>query len=138
MLLGTVDGAVRIEPPIFGDVPFSPEVYFDGAYRPICFDNVNSNGGVESVGNAVCLAAGFNGGARVVQNKHKAHERDAIPVRELPRMLPFSVAWHWEDRGVGRGYDCIVNPLSSPPPRASSTNDVRLRNAIPDNRCSAV
>ncbi len=36
--------------------------------------------GAESVGNAVCLAAGFNGGARVIQNKHKTHERDAIPV----------------------------------------------------------
>jgi hypothetical protein len=47
-------------------------------YRPICFANLN--GGVESVGNAVCLAAGFNGGARVVQNKHRAHKRDAIPV----------------------------------------------------------
>jgi hypothetical protein len=38
------------------------------------------NDGVESVGNAVCLAAGFNGGVRVVQNKDKTHERDAIPV----------------------------------------------------------
>jgi hypothetical protein len=38
------------------------------------------NDGVESVGNAVCLAAGFNGGARVVQNKHKAYKQDAIPV----------------------------------------------------------
>jgi hypothetical protein len=75
---GTVDGAVLTEPPIIGDVPFSPEVYFDGAYRPICFANLN--GGVESVGNAVCLAAGFNGGAHVVQNKRKVHERDAIPV----------------------------------------------------------
>jgi hypothetical protein len=76
----TVDGAVLTEPPIVGDVPFSPEVYFDGAYRPICFANLN-DGVVESVGNAVCLAAGFNGRARVVQNKHKVHERDAIPVR---------------------------------------------------------
>jgi hypothetical protein len=73
-----VDGAVLAEPPIVGDVPFSPEVYVDGAYRPICFANLN--GDVESVGNAVCLAAGFNGGARVVQNEHKAHTRDAIPV----------------------------------------------------------
>jgi hypothetical protein len=38
------------------------------------------NGGVVSVGDAVCLAAGFNGGARVVQNKHKVHKQDAIPV----------------------------------------------------------
>ena len=53
-------------------------MYFDGAYRPICFANLND--GVESVGNAVCLAAGFNGGVRVVQNEHKAHKRDAIPV----------------------------------------------------------
>ncbi len=73
-----VDGAVLTELPIVGDVPFSPEVYFDGAYRSICFANLND--GVESVGNAVCLAAGFNGGARIVQNKDKAHERDAIPV----------------------------------------------------------
>ncbi len=35
---------------------------------------------MESVGNAVCLAAGFNGGARVVKNKHKTHKQDAIPV----------------------------------------------------------
>ncbi len=75
---GTVDGAVLTEPPIIGDVPFSPEVYFDGEYRPICFANLND--GVESVGNAFCLAAGFNGGARVVQNKQKTHKRDAIPV----------------------------------------------------------
>ena len=74
---GTVDGAVLTEPPIVGDVPFSPEVYFDGAYRPICLAKMND---VESIGNAVCLAAGFNGGARVVQNKHKTHKRDGIPV----------------------------------------------------------
>ena len=35
---------------------------------------------VESIGNAICLAAGFNGGARVVHNKLKILERDAIPV----------------------------------------------------------
>jgi hypothetical protein len=75
--LDLVDGAVLTEPPIVGDVPFSPEVYVDGAYRPICFANLN---GVGSVGNAVCLAAGFNGGARVVQSKHKTHKQDAIPV----------------------------------------------------------
>ena len=63
--------------PIVGDVPFSPEVYFDGAYRPICFANMDD---VESVGNALCLAAGFNGGARVLRNKRKTHERDSIPV----------------------------------------------------------
>jgi hypothetical protein len=62
---------------IVGDVPFSPEVYFDGAYRPICLAKMND---VESIGNAICLAAGFNGGARVVHNKFKIQERDAIPV----------------------------------------------------------
>jgi hypothetical protein len=39
-----------------------------------------NDGDVESVGHAVCLAAGFNGGVRVVKNKHKAHKRDAMPV----------------------------------------------------------
>jgi hypothetical protein len=63
--------------PIVGDIPFSPEVYLDGDYKPICFVNMD---GVESVGNALCLAAGFNGGARVVRNKVKTRERDAIPV----------------------------------------------------------
>jgi hypothetical protein len=87
--------------PIIGDVPFSPEVYFDGEYRPICFANTD---GVESVGNALCLAAGFNGGARVVRNKDKTHQRDAIPVS--CRQCPFSCAtfgkmgWGWRGGGV--------------------------------------
>jgi hypothetical protein len=45
-------------------------------------------------------------------------------------MLPFSVAWHWEGRGVGRGYDCIVNLLSSPP-RASSQMIIKIAKCDP-------
>jgi hypothetical protein len=105
-LLATVDGAVLAEPPIVGDVPFSPEVYFDEAYRPICFAYLD--GGVESVGNAVCLAAGFNGGARVVQNKHKAHERDAIPVSFHERCLSLLL----DDIGKIEGLEGVMIALS--------------------------
>ena len=106
-----IDGAVLTEPPIVGDVPFSPEVYFDGAYRPICFANLN--GGVVSVGDAVCLAAGFNGDARVVQNKYKAYKRDAMPVNCHECCLFCALLGTGKIEGVGRGYDCIVNSLVS-------------------------
>jgi hypothetical protein len=62
---------------IRGDVFFTPEVYWDGLYRPVCFDDME---GAESVANAVCLAAGFNGGARVVKEVGKTFDRDAMPV----------------------------------------------------------
>jgi hypothetical protein len=72
---------------------------------------------VESVGNAVCLAAGFNGGARIVQNQHKAHERDAIPVSCHECCLSLLL-------GIGKieGLERVMIALSisSSPPRASS------------------
>ncbi len=73
--------------------------------------------GVESVGNAVCLAAGFNGGARVVQNMHKAHKRDAIPVSCHECCLSLLL-------GIGKieGLEGVMIALSilSSLPRASS------------------
>ncbi len=72
---------------------------------------------MESVGNAVCLAAGFNGGARVVQSKDKTYKRDAIPVSyheySFSRLL-----------GVGKierlVMDMIALSILSSAPRASS------------------
>ncbi len=88
----------------------------DGAYRPLCFANLND--GVESVGNAVCLTAGFNGGVRVVQNEYKAHKRDAIPVSCIECYLSLLL-------GIGKiekGLEVVMIALSilSSPPRASS------------------
>ena len=73
---------------IRGDVFFTPEVYWDGLYRPVCFDDME---GAESVADAVCLAAGFNGGARVVKEASKTFDRDAMPVviPSLPSSLLF-------------------------------------------------
>jgi hypothetical protein len=72
---------------------------------------------VESVGDAVCLAAGFNGGARIVQNKHKTHKQDAIPVSCPECCLSLLL-------GIGKieglGGDMIVSSILSSPPRASS------------------
>ena len=67
---------------------FTPEVYWDGLYRPVCFDDRE---GAESVADAVCLAAGFNGGARVVKEASKTFDRDAMPVAipSLPSSLLF-------------------------------------------------
>jgi hypothetical protein len=62
---------------IRGDVFFTPEFYWDGLYRPVCFNDME---GAESVADAVCLAAGFNGGARVVREAGKTFDRDAMPV----------------------------------------------------------
>jgi hypothetical protein len=69
---------------IRGDVFFTPEVYWDGMYRPVCFDDMEGAG---SVANAVCLAAGFNGGARVVKETGKTFDRDAMPVA-IPSLPP--------------------------------------------------
>jgi hypothetical protein len=71
---------------IRGDVFFAPEVYWDGMYRSVCFDDMK---GAESVADAVCLAAGFNGGARVVKEAGKTFGRDAIPVA-TPSLPPLS------------------------------------------------
>ncbi len=73
---------------------------------------------MESVGNAVCLAAGFNGGARVVQNKDKAHKRDAMPVscHECYLSLLLGV-WKIEGR---EGVMIALSILSSPLRVASS------------------
>jgi hypothetical protein len=73
---------------IRGDVFFTPEVFWDGLYRPVCFDDRE---GAESVADAVCLAAGFNGGARVVKEASKTFDRDAMPVviPSLPSSLLF-------------------------------------------------
>jgi hypothetical protein len=69
---------------IRGDVFFTPEVYWDGMYRPVCFDVMEA---VESIADAVCLAAGFNGGARVVKEAGTTFDRDAMPVA-IPSFLP--------------------------------------------------
>jgi hypothetical protein len=72
--------------------------------------------GVESVGNAVCLAAGFNGGVRIVQNMHKVLKRDAISVS--CHECCFSLLL-----GTGKieGLEGVMIALSilSSPPRAS-------------------
>ncbi len=72
---------------------------------------------MESVGNAVCLAAGFNGGARVVQNEHIAHKLDAIPVNcyECCISLLLRIEKIEELEGV-----MIALYILSSPPRASS------------------
>jgi hypothetical protein len=64
---------------IRGDVFFTPEVYWGGMYWPVCF---NDMAGAESVADAVCLAAGFSGGARVVKESGttQTFDRDAMPV----------------------------------------------------------
>ena len=72
---------------IRGDVFFTPEVYWDGLYRPVCFDDME---GAESIADAVCLAAGFNGGARVVKEAGKTFGRDAMPVAIPSLPLPCS------------------------------------------------
>ena len=72
---------------------------------------------MESVGNAVCLAAGFNGGARVVQSKDKVHERDAIPVS--CHKCCFSLLPAIEKIEGLEGVMIALSVLSSPP-RASS------------------
>jgi hypothetical protein len=46
-----------------GDIPFTPTIYFDGAYHPVCFDDVSDGA------NTVCMAAGFPYGGRVVNKK---------------------------------------------------------------------
>ncbi len=71
-----------------GDVFFTPEVYWDGMYWPVCFEDME---GAESVADAVCLAAGFNGGVRVVKVAGKIFDRDAMPVAMpfLPSSLLF-------------------------------------------------
>ncbi len=74
---------------IRGDVFFTPEVYWDGMYWPVCFDDVE---GAESVADAVCLAAGFNGGARVVTVAGKTFDRDAISVA-IPSLPPLSLSF---------------------------------------------
>ena len=83
------DGDVRTSDGemIRGDVFFTPEVYWDGLYRPVCFDDRE---GAESVADAVCLAAGFNGGARIVKSPGKTFDRDAMPVA-IPSLPPFSL-----------------------------------------------
>ena len=69
---------------IRGDVFFTPEFYWDGLYRPVCFNDME---GAESVADAVCLAAGFNGGARVVKEAGKTFDKDAMPVA-IPSLPP--------------------------------------------------
>ncbi len=95
-------------------------MYFDGAYQPICFANLND--GVESVGNAVCLAAGFNGGVRVVQNEHKAHKRDAIPVSHHECCLSLLLDIGKIEDGL-EGVMIALSNFSSLPRAASFTND---------------
>ncbi len=48
--------------------------------------------GAESVADAVCLAAGFNGGARVVKETGKTFDRDAMPVA-IPSLPPLSLSF---------------------------------------------
>ena len=74
---------------IRGDVFFTPEIYWDGLYRPVCFEDME---GAESVADAVCLAAGFNGGARVVKEAGKTFDRDAMPVA-IPSLPPLSLSF---------------------------------------------
>jgi hypothetical protein len=69
---------------IRGDVFFTPEVYWGGMYRPVCFTDIK---GTESVADAICLAAGFNGGARVVKKAGKTFGKDAMPVATPPSLL---------------------------------------------------
>ncbi len=48
-------------------------------YQPICFDGDDMES-VQSVANAVCLAAGFNGGARISKRAGQYYATDAISV----------------------------------------------------------
>jgi hypothetical protein len=75
------DGDVRTSygQPIASDTPFTPELYWNGMYQPICFDDDDMES-VQNVANAVCLAAGFNGGARIFKRAGKTYATDAIPV----------------------------------------------------------
>ena len=84
---------------------------------------------MESVGNAVCLAAGFNGGARVVQNKHKVHARDAIPVSCHERCLYLLL----DVIGKIEGLEGVMISLSilSSPPRASSQMIIKIAKCDP-------
>ena len=68
-----------------GDVPFAPEVYVDGSYRPLCFANTNDN----EVAAAVCLSAGFlHGGHFVARKTIGVFHRDATLVRAPPSPPP--------------------------------------------------
>jgi hypothetical protein len=60
-----------------GDVPFTPEVYINGASFPICFPDDDSN----TFAAAVCQAAGlFPSGAHVWQRTGEIFDKDALPV----------------------------------------------------------
>jgi hypothetical protein len=73
---------------IRGNVFFTPEVYCDGMYQSACFDAME---GAESVADAVGgIAAGFNGGARVVIEVGKTFDMDAMPVAIPSLPLPCS------------------------------------------------
>ncbi len=83
---------------------------------------------MESVGNAVCLAAGFSGGARVVRSKDKAHKRDAIPVSCHECCLSLLL-------GIGKidGLEGVMIALSilSSPPRAASSQMIKIAKCDP-------
>jgi hypothetical protein len=86
------DGDVRTSDGkmIRGDAFFTPEVYWEGMYRPVCFKDME---GAASVADAVCHAAGFNEGARVVTEASKTFDRDAMPVA-IPSLLPLSLSFY--------------------------------------------
>jgi hypothetical protein len=63
-----------------GDTPFTPEVFFDGAFRPICLTGSNEDNA--NVAAAVCRNAGFLSGG-FATNTGSSYEANAVQVRTL-------------------------------------------------------
>jgi len=75
----SIDGVVQATGGvILGDVPFSPEVYTDGSFHPVCFPNDADNN--EYAASAFCLAANFSNGGRVVAMTGETYDKDALPI----------------------------------------------------------
>jgi hypothetical protein len=66
---------------IIGDARFTPEVYLDGSFHPLCFADDDT-----SIAAAACLTAGFPDGGYMVKNRDGVYDRDALPVTTTPHL----------------------------------------------------
>jgi hypothetical protein len=67
---------------ITGDVPFTPEVFLDGEFHPVCLTGNSDD--AEDVAAALCLQAGFPDGGRATSTG-KVYAKDAVPIGQCGR-----------------------------------------------------
>ena len=61
---------------IVGDLPFTPEIEYDGSYYPVCGNSFWDN---HEGATAICRHAGFQFGGRVIRT-NAAYATNAMPV----------------------------------------------------------